>query len=654
MQSRVGSVGSGELSVCLLGPLTLRRGPQVLPLPASRKARALLAYLAMARRPVAREALCRLLWDGPADPRGELRWCLSRLRGVLDLPQRPRLLSGDGGVQLLLAPAEVDVLRIEQALQPAPPAAGAVPPQADTLHALLAAFQGDFLEGLEIPRSAPFTAWLQSQRRRLRALQAGLLQALVDRLPAGTDERAALLGRWLQLAPLDLAAHERLLQLLAAQGRWTEAEQHLHQAMRQFSAQRVDAVALTHAWRQVRQGAPPAPAGRASIAVMPFAELPAGAGGRSRLGAWLAHDVTTRLAKLRSVFVIAQASAAALAGQGLSSQAAAQALNVGYVASGTLRHDAQAVRIDVQLAEAAGARIVWADVFTAPAGELLCVLEQLGDQLVNALASQVEMAERARAVLLPPSELDAWQSHHRGLGLMYRFDAADNRQAQGLFQAALQRDPHFSRAHAGLSFTHFQDAFLGWQPRAQAVEQAWRAAMQAALADEQDPAARWALGRAHWLRGHLPQALIELDTALQLSPSFAQGHYTRAFMLAQSGDALQAIGASDRARALSPCDPLLFAMLASRALALMRLGRHDEAADCALQAAARPNAHVHILAIAAHCMALAERLPQARTLVVTLLARSPAYRLADLLAAFQFSDDASALLSRAAPRIGLG
>ncbi len=57
-------------------------------LPPSRKLRALLAYLALAREPVSRSQLCELLWDAPSDPRGELRWCLSKLRRLLDSPGR--------------------------------------------------------------------------------------------------------------------------------------------------------------------------------------------------------------------------------------------------------------------------------------------------------------------------------------------------------------------------------------------------------------------------------------------------------------------------------------------------------------------------------------------------------------------------------------
>ena len=66
-------------------------------------------------------------------------------------------------------------------------------------------------------------------------------------------------------------------------------------------------------------------------------------------------------------------------------------------------------------------------------------------------------------------------------------------------------------------------------------------------------------------------------------------------------------------------------MLATRAMALIRLGRFDEAADWAAKAAVRPNAHVHVLAIAAHCLALAGRVDEARTL--TALDPAPGARL---------------------------
>ena len=95
------------------------------------------------------------------------------------------------------------------------------------------------------------------------------------------------------------------------------------------------------------------------------------------------------------------------------------------------------------------------------------------------------------------------------------------------------------------------------------------------------------------------QSVVELEQAIDLSPNFALGHYTLAFVHSQAGDPRAAIASSDHSRHLSPFDPLLFGMLGARAMALVRLGRFEEAADWAVKAAARPNAHAHILAIAA-------------------------------------------------------
>ncbi|WP_326533571.1 BTAD domain-containing putative transcriptional regulator [Pseudorhodoferax sp.] len=667
--------GVPQLRLQLLGPLAVWHGGVPVALPASRKVRALIAYLAAAPRVLSRAHLSELLWDQPNDPRGELRWCLSKARGVLDQPGCVRIASSSNGVQLDLRTVQADLAAAQAALQ-----AGLAGLDASALRCLATHWRGDFAEGLELARSAAFSAWLEGQRRHWRAAHAQVLEHLAAALPPDGDEALDMLARWLQLAPYDRRAHQQMLQALARRGQWLQAEQHLHTAVQRFGAEGLDAADLVHAWRQARaQGAvpsslpsslpssrpvplpdpaspaPAAPWRRVSIAVMPFAQAAAGdAPAPPGLGAGLAYDITTRLAKLRSVFVIAASSTAALEARGLGAEEAARTLDVDYLASGTLQLLQGRLRVQVQLSEARTARIVWADTLQAPAPDTLAVLGALGDQLVAAIAGQVELAERHRAILKPPELLDAWEAHHRGLWHMYRFNAQDNAQAQQFFEAAIRRDPSFARPYAGLSFTHWQNAFLGWGPRASAVEQAWRTAMQGALADEQDPSARWALGRAHWLRGDTASALAELEIAVDLSPNFSLGHYTLAFVQAQSGDAEAAIRASDHARALSPFDPLLFAMLASRALALMRLGRHDEAANWAVRAIAQPNAHVHIQAIAAHCLALAERDEEARRVVAAMHARVPGYRVGDFVGAFRFAPDTEDLLRRAARRIGLG
>lgn len=654
-----------SVDIRLLGPLTLRRGGAVVALPPSRKLRALLAYLALASRPPSRDALCELLWDLPNDPRAELRGSLSRLRGLLDEPGRMRVLTDGDAIRLDLAGVSVDVLELDGAAR-----AGLATLDTPALRALAARFAGEFLQGLEIPRSAPYSAWLVGQRRRLRALHAAVLEHLADALPRAGDEAVDCLAQWIQLAPFDRRAHERLLDALAARGELHAGEEQLAAAVRLFEAEGQDAGPLAHAWRSARQRhastrlpaqaslielpeAPPAAPRRASVAVMPFTDV-SGTASPAGLGRALAHDVTTRLAKLRSMFVISQGSAFALDSRGLGAEEAARVLDVDYVASGSLRRRGEQLSLAVQVTEARSARILWADVLEAPLRDTFAMLDDLGSHLVSAIAGQIEISERNRAVLKPPNQLDAWEAYHRGLWHMYRFHRDDNEQARHFFETAIRLDPTFARPHAGLSFTHFQNAFLGWGERAQESELAYRSAAQGVLADDRDPAAHWALGRAHWLHGCIAESLGELDQSVDLSPNFSQGHYTLAFVNAQSGDARAAIASSDHARDLSPFDPLLFAMLATRALALMRLGRHDEAAEWAMKAAARPNAHVHILGIAAHCLALAGRHDDAQRVMAAIRARVPGYRVDDFLGAFRFDGEGTALIRRAAPQLGLG
>ena len=85
LQPAIGSPTlAGPLRICLLGELRVLRCGNPVALPASKRSRALLGYLVGVGRAESRQALCDLLWDGPDDPRAELRWSLSKLRPVVD------------------------------------------------------------------------------------------------------------------------------------------------------------------------------------------------------------------------------------------------------------------------------------------------------------------------------------------------------------------------------------------------------------------------------------------------------------------------------------------------------------------------------------------------------------------------------------------
>lgn len=674
-----------RLHVRLLGALSVRRRGVALALPPSRKVRALIAYLAVVTPyAVGRSRLCELLWALPSDPRGELRWCLSKMRGVLDEPGRRRVATRDDGIALDLSDCFVDALEVERAVRHG--IDRLVPAR---LRELAALFDGEFVEGLELDHSPEFAGWLIAQRRRLRACRSAVLEHLVATIGANSEEVFGWLDAWLQLAPFDRRAHAMLLDALAAQGRLREGDEHVAAAVRLFEAEGLHAAALSAHWKLVRSGpehrlereeaswlvlpAPPSPATsdrfaavahpaqsprsaqprplsegarRASIAVMPFADGTGDA--RKLLADGLAHDVTTRLAKLRHLFVIAHGTMAVLGARGVGTEEAGRLLDVDYVAGGSLRRAGDRLRVTAELAEARSARIVWTEEFDLRLVEALAVLDEIGDRIVASIASEVELAERNRAILKPPSSLNAWEAYHRGLWHVYRYEPRHNRLAAHFFETAAHLDPTWARALAALSFTHFQNAFQRWTERGPEVDLAMATAEQSLAADDRDPSAHWAMGRALWLRGRHDAGLTELDRSVALSPSFAHGHYTLAFVHAQSGDARLGIGCADHSRELSPFDPLLCAMLGTRAIALVRLERYDEAADWAVKGASRPNSFAHLRAIAAACLGLAGRVAEGRDMAAALHRAQPDYQLDDLLTTFQFAPEAVEAFRRGA------
>ena len=658
--------GLPSIEVRMLGPLTIRREGVTLPLPASRKVRGLLAYLSLSPRAVARSQLCELLWDVPNDPRGELRWSLSKIRGLIDANGQRRVETQADAIRLDLADCFVDAIEVAQAAQTI------ASTEPERLQELAALFAGDFLQGLEIDRNPAFNGWITAQRRRFRGYHAALLEQLVQGLP--DDVALGYLEKWLVLAPFDQRVHELLLIALARRGQIREGEEHLTTTIRLFESEGLDSGPIRATWRSARAPAersPRIPAAtanltaptaeatattaqrRASIAVMPFIERSAVTGIRGGIADALADDVITRLAKLRSLFVIAQGSVFALHDRQIGPEEAGRMLNVDFIVSGSVRRQGEQLMVMVELAETRTARIVWTETFEHRLDDALVVLDEIGNRIVASIASEIEASERNRAILRPPNSLDAWEAHHRGLWHMYRFNKPDNKQARHFFEMALRLDPTFSRAHAGLSFTHFQDAFQGWAERTPATDLAFDAAGQSLMADDRDPAAHWAMGRALWLRGHHDRAIIELEQTIDLSPNFALGHYTLAFVQSQAGDPRAAILSSDHSRHLSPFDPLLFGMLGARAMALVRLGRFEEAADWGIKAAARPNAHAHILAIAALSLALAGRLDEARSYLAAIHRTLPQYRVSDFLTAMRFAPDGEQLFRDGAKHIGM-
>jgi DNA-binding SARP family transcriptional activator len=644
--------------VLLLGPLQVIRNGAELSEPPSRKVRALLAYLAMAPRPVTREKLCELFWDVADDPRGELRWCLSKLRSLVDGQATKRLIADRRQISLDTASLHVDALVVARCAQKTLNS-----PSPSDLRSLLALFRGDFLEGLSIERAPSFENWLASQRHRFGQLRQQLLERLSSILPPESDDRIALLRECIEVAPFDEAVHIELVRTLLRRGLYAEAENQIDASVRRFQTGGIDPASLKAALAAAQRSAS-RPASVSSVGVARF-EPPTDRQAVATHGPTLllmpfttaqenvadadsvTSDIIFGFAKLRSIRVIARGTAFSLRSQ--TPAMAAGIVNAQYVASGHLRRDGKKYLVSVELIDPKSDRIFWADEFSCNAVDSFAAPPLLATRIVSGLDAEIHVIERNRALLMPPASLDAWQAYHLGLSHMHRFTSESNREAQQFFTRAIALDPTFSRSYAGMSFTHFQNAFhLHVRESEREMASAIETAEQALQADPSDPAAHCAIGRALWLAHAHDGAVGELNQSIRLSPNYAFAHYSLAFVQCQTGDPGCAIHAADIAAQLSPLDPMMFGTYRVRTFALLRLGKIQEAADCAALVGRHAGDHFHAHAVAALTLAAAGRIEEARAARQRISALRPDYNFRQFTEALHMLDDLTGIYQKAA------
>lgn len=351
---------------------------------------------------------------------------------------------------------------------------------------------------------------------------------------------------------------------------------------------------------------------RPSIAVLPFA-LPTDPGPHALVAEALPHELIAELARLRWLFVTSRGSSFRFRPPHVDVRHVGQMLGVRYCLAGALEVDRNALGVAVELTDAEDGRVIWSERYTSQPAGIHELRGKIVASTVAALELQIPVNEARVARLRSPEHLDAWNLYHLAIQHMFRFNRQDNMAAAAMFERAIEREPGFARAHAGLSFTQFQAAFLnyGTQPATDAAA-ARRSGERAMEIDSLDPFANFTFGRSLWLEGDVGGSLAWLDRAIALSPNYAQGIYARAWaetVLCRGDDGqLDA----DLAMALSPLDPLQYAMLGTRALSHFVRGENEAAALWSERAARAPGAHVLISVIAAACHSAAHNTAQAQ------------------------------------------
>ncbi len=210
---------SDKTQICLLGEIRVIRDGEELPLPSSRKARALLGYLSATARPQRRERLCELFWDFPDDPRASLRWALSKLRAVIDDGDIKHIVADRERVALDESGVAIDFVDIRRRLFDEPPF---IPPP--ELRQMADALSRSFMDGLNNAGKDAFQSWLAAEREDARLMASNVFRRLALHPDVEPKEVVKWARLWQEADPYNFSAAQTLAGGLSALGRTEEAQ----------------------------------------------------------------------------------------------------------------------------------------------------------------------------------------------------------------------------------------------------------------------------------------------------------------------------------------------------------------------------------------------------------------------------------------------
>ena len=383
----------------------------------------------------------------------------------------------------------------------------------------------------------------------------------------------------------------------------------------------------------VAQGAP-APLltlpDRPSIAVLPFANL-SGDIEQEYFADGIVEDIIAALSRFKSLFVIARNSSFTFKGKVADVKQVGRELGVRYVLEGSVRKAAGRLRVAGQLVDAMTGAHLWADRFEGSLDDVFALQDEVTLNVVSAIQPKLLQTEMQLATRRRPNNLSAYDLYLRAAAHCYTMTREGTTEALRLLSRALEIDPRNGFAASLAAACHIQNIGQGWSAdKISETLETTRLLRLALSIDESDPEALCLAGRVTAYLGSDFEAAKEMvDRAVSLNPNSALAWEQRGWAYEYAGESEEAVRSFERANRLSPLDPLLFSTLTGSSLALIRLGRFDEAVAAAKRAIRKnPNFSSAYRCLAA-ALAHLGREEEARDAAARILDLDPGFRISE-------------------------
>ena len=290
-----------------------------------------------------------------------------------------------------------------------------------------------------------------------------------------------------------------------------------------------------------------------TVSVLPFDALGSSAG-QADLARGISSDLMTDLSRVQRLRLIA-ATAGAPAPRGAS-----------YLVSGSVERAADILRVNVRLTDNRTGQQLWSERFERPYGDLFALQDEISRRLSAMLPVTLDEAARQRIAKRYTRSLEAYDDFLRAQALFLVRHADANEEARADYRMAIDRDPSFARAYAGLAMTYAMDERLqAGGDRSVALRKASELATTARQIDPDIPEVYWALAFVDVQQRRHAQALELLRKAIALNRSYADAYALMGGIYTYIGHPSESIPLLRTAMRLNPSGGYLYYLLLGRA-----------------------------------------------------------------------------------------
>jgi DNA-binding SARP family transcriptional activator/TolB-like protein len=546
-------------------------------LPTRRKARAMLACIAMASpRPVLRGRLAELLWSRRSheQARGSLRQEIYRVLEALAPAETEVVVVTRDHLSLRPGAAWLDVQEVLQATATQPGS--------------LSLLEGDLLEDLN-GIEPNFDLWLRQERNSLRDRACGIAEAWL-RENLEPDVAIVAAQRLLRIDQSHEGGWRALMRAHSARGERGLAVQ-AYERCRAVLAEGLDAVPsaetqklLTEikgssrrrvphqqtmprlkevAGEQAQVTAEPIPyptRGGARVGVLPLRHVGM-SGDDSHLGPGLADEITTALSKFRWLFVVSSNSLARFSGEERDDSAIQREFGLDFLLDGSVIRMNDSIRIHLRLLDLRTAsQVVWATRFDLPTKNLLSLQDEIAAKVVAQIDPEMLLIEARRIAGQPPVDATAYDLMLRAVQLMGSMERGPFLQAGEHLDNAIALDPEYAAVYSWYAYWHIFLVGQDWTEHSiEMMERAGNLADHAVRLDPFDARGLSISGHVRaFLHHRLGAAMLLHERALSLNSNLPVAWALSAITHAYAGDPEEAERRNDRYKKLSPHDPHAF------------------------------------------------------------------------------------------------